>query len=66
MSNKEIRETAKTILMENLSIAYYRLANNTNGWANGMDEKDLEQCYEWINRYGKAMAKSIGREYYTL
>ena len=52
--------------MENLSIAYYRLADNVNGWANGMDEKDLEQCYEWINRYGNAMAKSIGREYYTL
>lgn len=66
MSNKEIRETAKTILMENLSIAYHRLADNVNGWANGMDEKDLEQCYEWINRYGNAMAKSIVREYYTL
>lgn len=66
MCNKEIRETAKTILIECLSNACRRLADNMNGWANGMDEKDLEQCYEWINRYGKAMAKSIGREYYTL
>lgn len=60
MTKKEMRQTAKEILMESIATAYYKLENE-----NFSKTEEQEIC-KYINQYGEAMAKSINREYYTM
>lgn len=57
---QEMREFAKEKLMESIAVAYYKLENE-----NFSDEEN-EQICKYINQYGKAMGKAIGKKYYTM
>lgn len=61
MTKTEMRKVAKDILMESIATAYYKLEDTE--YANGEEQ---DQIVEYINQYGKAMAKAIHEEYYTL
>lgn len=60
MSKKEMREFAKDMLMEAIAVAYYRLEDEK------LPEEEEKQITTYINQYGKTMAKSIGKHYYTM
>lgn len=60
MTKKEKREFAKDKLMESIAVTYYKLEDEP------FTEEEVEEISQYINQYGEAMAKSIGREYYTM
>lgn len=55
---------AKSILMKNLAISYYRLYDDYDYDSLTDDEKELVNHY--IDKYATAMAKAIKKEYFTL
>lgn len=61
MTKKEQKEFAKELLIEALSVAYYRLEN----YNNITEDEAIEIC-KYMQQYGEAMAKRINREYYTV
>lgn len=61
MTKTEINEKAKELLIASLAVAYYRLEDEYD-----IQQEDLAAISEKIDKYGKTMAKAIGKEYYTL
>lgn len=59
MKATEARKIAKEILIESLSVAYYRLEDTD------YSEEEVEKISKYIDQYGERMAKSIGEEYFT-
>lgn len=57
-------EMAKDCLMDALAAAYYRFENN-NDFQN-LSEEEQELVLQQTDILGAKMAKSIGREYYTV
>ena len=62
MNKVEKKELAKDLLMESLSVAYYRLENSEYNY---LSQEEQEEICEYISKYGNAMAKRINRKYYT-
>lgn len=60
MTKTEMREFAKEKLMESIAVAYYKLEDE-----NFSDEEN-EQICKYLNQYGEAMSKAIGKKYYTM
>lgn len=62
MTRTQSKEIAKQILIDTLATAYYKL-EHTKFQKYSVEE--IEGIVENINKYGKAMAKAINKEYYT-
>lgn len=62
MTKTEKREIAKDLLIDALSIAYYKLENSEY---NHITEEEKEEICKYMWQYGEAMAKRIDRKYYT-
>jgi flagellar motor switch protein FliG len=62
MTKTEKREIAKELLMEALSLAYYKLENDIY---NHISQEEQEEICEYMRQYGEAMAKRINKKYYT-
>ena len=60
MTKKEMRNFAKDKLMESIAVTYYKLEEEN------FSEDEVEQISKYINQYGEAMGKAIGRKYYTM
>lgn len=60
LSNKEMREIAKDVLMESIAVAYYKINDRD------FSEEESEQITRYIDQYGKAMENAIGERYYTM
>lgn len=60
MTKKEMKEFAKDKLLESIAVTYYKLEDEK------FSEKEVDQITEYINKYGEAMAKAIGKRYYTM
>lgn len=60
MTKTEMREFAKEKLMESIAVAYYKLEDEN------FSDEEAEQISGYINQYGEAMAKAIGKRYYTM
>lgn len=60
MTRSEMRAFAKEKLMESIAVAYYRLENED------FSEEEKAQICQYINQYGEAMGKAIGKKYYTM
>ena len=60
MTKKEMREFAKDKLLESIAVAYYKLEDEK------FSEEEEEQISAYIDQYGEAMAKAIGKRYYTM
>ena len=60
MTKTEMREFAKEKLMESIAVAYYKLEDEN------FSDEEVEQITRYINQYGEAMAKAIGKRYYTM
>lgn len=62
MTKTEMKKLAKELLINKLSIAYYSLENSE--YDHYSDEEKLE-ILQYINQYGKSMAKAIGEKYFV-
>lgn len=60
MTKKDMRELAKEKLMEAIAVAYYKLEDEN------LSDEENEQICKYINQYGEAMSKAIGKSYYTM
>lgn len=60
MTKTEKRQFAKDKLMESIAVAYYKLEDEN------FSDDEAEEISGYINQYGEAMAKSIGKRYYTM
>lgn len=60
MTKKEKREFAKDKLIESIAVAYYKLEDEK------FTEEEAKEIIQYINQYGKAMAKAIKKNYYTM
>lgn len=58
------KDIAKDILIDGLAKAYYQLVDSNLEDLLGENEKNL--IYNYIDKYGNTMAKSINKEYYTI
>ena len=66
MANKrDLRDMAKERLCEALSVAYYVFTDGENTDYNELSEEDKEAVLCYLDQYGTAMCKAIGRDYYT-
>ncbi|MBQ5565128.1 MAG: hypothetical protein IIT39_17275 [Clostridia bacterium] len=61
MKKSEQKEFAKDILMEAIACAYYKLYDQCDE----VPEEEKDEINEYIRKYGKAMARSIGKEFFT-
>ena len=64
MTKSEKRELAKDLLMESLSVAYYKLVDDEYEYGHLTKEESDDIC-NYMRQYGESMAKRIGRKYYT-
>ena len=64
-SRRDLRDMAKERLRDTLSVAYYEFVDGENTDYNELSEEDKEAVLCFIDQYGTAMCKAIGREYYT-
>lgn len=64
-SRRDLRDMAKERLRDALSVAYYEFVDGENTDYNELSEEDKEVVLCFIDQYGTAMCKAIGREYYT-
>ncbi|MDE6201550.1 MAG: hypothetical protein K2M47_06725 [Clostridiales bacterium] len=64
MTKKEMNEKAKEILLHAIARAYYDL--DTEDLFECFTEKEHDFISKKIDQYGKAMAKAIGKKYYTV
>lgn len=64
MTKKEINEKAKDILLHAIARAYYDL--DIEDLYECLTEEEHDLISERIDKYGKAMAKAIGKKYYTV
>ncbi len=62
MTKTDAKKVAKKLLVSMLSVAYYGLENME--YDEYSDEEKL-LITQYINQYGKTMAKSIGEKYYA-
>ena len=62
MTKSEQKQLAKDILLETIAGAYYKLYDQCDE----VPEEEKDEINEYIRKYGKAMARSIGKEFYTL
>lgn len=62
MTKTEKKEIAKDLLIEALSIAYYKLENSEYSH---ITQEEQEEICKYMHQYGEAMAKRINRKYYT-
>lgn len=62
MTKTEMRETAKKMLMSQLSAVFYQFENPCY---EDIPEEAHEEIGKYIYQYGTAMAKAIGEEFYT-
>lgn len=60
----ELREIAKNSLTRALSKAYYSVVDNQEDL--GLSEDELNEVLKLMDNYGKAMCKSIRKDYYTV
>lgn len=60
MTRTEKRKFAKDKLMEAIAVAYYKLEDEN------FSDDEVEEISKYINQYGEAMGKAIGRNYYTM
>ena len=65
-SRRDLRDMAKERLRDALSVAYYEFVDGENTDYNELSEEDKEAVLCFIDQYGTAMCKAIGREYYIL
>ena len=56
-----MKKVAKELLINKLSIVYYSLENSE--YDQYSDDEKLE-ILQYINQYGKSMAKAIGEKYF--
>ena len=64
-SKRELRDMAKERLRDALSVAYYEFVDGENTYYNELSEEDKEKVLYFIDQYGEAMCKAIGKKYYT-
>ena len=62
-TKKELTAMAKGIIMDSLASAYYKLEDSEY---DNLSEEEKTAIILQIHKFGKAMAKRIGEEYYTL
>ena len=62
MTKSEQKQLAKDILLETIASAYYKLYDEHNE----ISEEEKDEINKYIHKYGEAMAKRIGEEYYTM
>lgn len=62
MTKQKKRELAKDLLIDALSVAYYKLEDSEYSH---MSEEEIEEICGYMRQYGEAMAKRINRKYYT-
>lgn len=62
MTKTEMRETAKEMLMDQLSAVFYQFEGSIYG---DIPEEAHEEIGKYIYQYGTAMAKAIGKDFYT-
>lgn len=60
MTKLEMREFAKEKLMESIAVTYYKLEDEK------FSDEENQQICKYINKYGEAMGKAIGKRYYTM
>lgn len=60
MTKTQMRQFAKSKLMEAIAVAYYKLEDED------FTDNEVEQISQYINQYGTAMGKAIGKHYYTM
>lgn len=61
MKIEDAKKIAKDTLLSALSVAYYRISDNEEDYT----EEEKEEIIKYMNQYGEAMAKRIGKQYYT-
>ena len=64
-SRRDLRDMAKERLRDALSVAYYEVVDGENTDYNELSEEDKEAVLCFIDQYGTAMCKAIGKKYYT-
>ena len=64
-SRRDLRDMAKERLRDALSVAYYEFVDGENIDYNELSEEDKEAVLNFIDQYGTAMCKAIGKKYYT-
>ena len=64
-SRRDLRDMAKERLRDALSVAYYEFVDGENTDYNELSEEDKEAVLGFIDQYGTAMCKAIGKKYYT-
>lgn len=62
MTKTEMKKVAKELLIRKISIAYYALENSEY---NQYSEDEKLEITQYINQYGKSMAKAIGEKYFV-
>lgn len=71
MTKTEQKEIAKNILLSQLAIAHYQIEDfelylDRGVKANDLTEENLNAIHDYINEYGKQMAKTIGGKYHEM
>ena len=61
-------EIAKDVLISNLAKAYYGVEDGINNPADkyGLSEEEIQLVYSMVDTLANKMAKSIGRDYYSV
>lgn len=62
MTKTEMRETAKDMLMSQLSAVFYQFESCLY---DDIPEEAHDDIGKYIYQYGTAMAKAIGKDFYT-
>lgn len=67
MVKSELRNFVKSLLVDHLSTAYYRISDNEEDLRRKykLTDADINLMLQLCNQYGKAMCKAIGEQYYT-
>ncbi len=63
---KILKEMAKERLRDALANAYYHFTDECSEEYNNLSEDEKQQVLELVDKYGKAMCRVIGKEYYTV
>jgi len=63
MKRTKLKEIAKELLLDGLAGAYY-IIGATENTENLTKEEEI--IFSYIQKFGRIMSKSIGKEYYTM
>lgn len=65
MTKTEMRNLAKIALQDAIGTAYYKISDRSFICPTDMTDEEEAEVIKYINQYGTAACKAIGREYIT-